>query len=225
VSSLGQRWIVFSQTQLALARRDSVLAQRLLTRLTDSPSEDGQSRETPRLLLLRAETLLALEQADQAEQVLRALIETTGRQEIWSLLWRGHAALGRLYRVARRSDEAQREFSAARAIVEQLAAELSDESLRETFLQRATAQLPRAYRLSARRVETIRHAGLTAREREVATLIAQGRSNREIADALVLGERTVETHVSNILSKLGATSRREITTWAATHLTTTPEHR
>jgi DNA-binding NarL/FixJ family response regulator len=56
--------------------------------------------------------------------------------------------------------------------------------------------------------------GLTIREREVAVLIAQGKSNREIADTLVVSERTVETHISSILSKLGFTSRTQIATWA-----------
>lgn len=55
--------------------------------------------------------------------------------------------------------------------------------------------------------------GLTSREREVATLIAQGKSNREIADELVVSERTVEGHVSNILSKLGFQSRSQISAW------------
>jgi pimeloyl-ACP methyl ester carboxylesterase/DNA-binding CsgD family transcriptional regulator len=55
---------------------------------------------------------------------------------------------------------------------------------------------------------------LTAREREVASLLAQGKSNREIADALVVTERTVEGHVSNILSKLGFRSRAQISAWA-----------
>ena len=57
-------------------------------------------------------------------------------------------------------------------------------------------------------------AGLTAREREVAGLIAQGKSNREIADALVLSERTIEGHVGNILNKLGFTARTQIAAWA-----------
>jgi non-specific serine/threonine protein kinase len=48
----------------------------------------------------------------------------------------------------------------------------------------------------------------------VAALIAQARTNREIADALIVGERTVETHVENILSKLGLSSRREVVAWA-----------
>ena len=56
--------------------------------------------------------------------------------------------------------------------------------------------------------------GLTAREREVAALVAQGKSNRQIAEDLVVSERTVDAHVGNILSKLEFTSRTQIATWA-----------
>jgi DNA-binding NarL/FixJ family response regulator len=56
---------------------------------------------------------------------------------------------------------------------------------------------------------------LTRREREVAALLARGLSNREIAEALVIGERTAEMHVSNILGKLGLTSRAQAAVWAA----------
>jgi predicted ATPase/DNA-binding CsgD family transcriptional regulator len=55
---------------------------------------------------------------------------------------------------------------------------------------------------------------LTTREYEVAGLIAQGKSNREIAEELVLSKRTVEKHVANILSKLGVSSRTQIVRWA-----------
>jgi DNA-binding NarL/FixJ family response regulator len=48
----------------------------------------------------------------------------------------------------------------------------------------------------------------------VAVLIAQGKANREIAEVLVVHYRTVETHVSNIFSKLGFTSRAQIAVWA-----------
>jgi non-specific serine/threonine protein kinase len=48
----------------------------------------------------------------------------------------------------------------------------------------------------------------------VVALIAQGKSNREIALVLVVNYRTVEAHVSNILSKLGLTSRAQIAIWA-----------
>jgi non-specific serine/threonine protein kinase len=55
---------------------------------------------------------------------------------------------------------------------------------------------------------------LTGRERDVAMLVARGCSNREIADTLSIGERTVETHVGNILNKLGFGSRAQIAAWA-----------
>jgi DNA-binding CsgD family transcriptional regulator/Flp pilus assembly protein TadD len=58
------------------------------------------------------------------------------------------------------------------------------------------------------------YGGLTARERETAGLIAQGLSNREIAAAMTVGVKTVETYVSRILNKLGFTSRVQIATWA-----------
>lgn len=54
---------------------------------------------------------------------------------------------------------------------------------------------------------------LTAREQEIAVLIAQGKSNGEIADELVLSKRTVEKHIANILSKLGVRNRSQIVRW------------
>ena len=58
---------------------------------------------------------------------------------------------------------------------------------------------------------------LTARERQVLALIAQGTSNRAIADTLVIAERTAEIHVSNILAKLGVTSRTQAAAYALAH--------
>jgi DNA-binding CsgD family transcriptional regulator len=56
--------------------------------------------------------------------------------------------------------------------------------------------------------------GLTRRERQVTALIAKGKSNRAIAQQLVVSERTVENHVANILSKLNLNSRTQIAVWA-----------
>jgi DNA-binding CsgD family transcriptional regulator len=55
-----------------------------------------------------------------------------------------------------------------------------------------------------------REQGLTAAESRVAALVAEGRTNREVAAALFLGERTVETHLSHIYAKLGVRSRTEL---------------
>jgi DNA-binding NarL/FixJ family response regulator len=55
---------------------------------------------------------------------------------------------------------------------------------------------------------------LTPRERQILVLVAQGKSNRDIASALVISERTARTHVSNVLTKLGLASRTQAALWA-----------
>jgi DNA-binding NarL/FixJ family response regulator len=54
---------------------------------------------------------------------------------------------------------------------------------------------------------------LTARETEVAVLVGRGLTNREIAEALVLSERTAQNHVQHILTKLGFANRSQIAAW------------
>jgi predicted ATPase/DNA-binding CsgD family transcriptional regulator len=85
-----------------------------------------------------------------------------------------------------------------------------------THLQKTLPEFPFSGEKPAlpRRVIAQKFGGLTEREREVAALLAQGKSNREIAKVLVVHYRTIETHVSNILSKLGCTSRVQIAVWA-----------
>jgi len=58
-------------------------------------------------------------------------------------------------------------------------------------------------------------APLTTRERQVARLIADGRSNKQIAANLVISQRTAENHVAHILIKLGFTSRAQVAAWVA----------
>jgi len=60
-------------------------------------------------------------------------------------------------------------------------------------------------------------AGLTAREQEVAALLAHGLTNRQIAERLVVTERTAAAHVEHILDKLGFASRHQVGAWAAEH--------
>ncbi|WP_245679580.1 ATP-binding protein [Actinomadura hibisca] len=55
---------------------------------------------------------------------------------------------------------------------------------------------------------------LNVRERQVATLVGEGLSNREIADRLTLAKRTVDSHIAHILAKLGISSRAEIAAWS-----------
>jgi predicted ATPase/DNA-binding CsgD family transcriptional regulator len=63
---------------------------------------------------------------------------------------------------------------------------------------------------------------LTSREKEVAGLLAQGLSNKAIAQSLVIAQRTAEGHVANILVKLGLTSRSQVAAWVAEQRGTDP---
>ena len=65
---------------------------------------------------------------------------------------------------------------------------------------------------------------LTPRQVEVAALIACGRTSKEIADTLVITERTADTHASHIRDKLGLGSRAEIAAWAVRHGLVPEEH-
>jgi DNA-binding NarL/FixJ family response regulator len=60
-------------------------------------------------------------------------------------------------------------------------------------------------------------ARLTSREREILALLVAGKSNREIAEELVLGERTVARHIANMYEKAGVHGRAEITAYALRH--------
>ena len=62
-----------------------------------------------------------------------------------------------------------------------------------------------------------RPSPLSAREQEVAVLLARGLSNRQIAEELIISSRTAGTHVSHILNKLGLANRAQIAAWAVEH--------
>jgi DNA-binding CsgD family transcriptional regulator len=70
---------------------------------------------------------------------------------------------------------------------------------------------------AGRRQATPQPAGLSAREIEVLRLVAAGNSNREIAQALVLSEKTVANHIANIFAKTGADNRAAATAFAFRH--------
>ncbi|MBV9270841.1 MAG: AAA family ATPase [Candidatus Eremiobacteraeota bacterium] len=104
--------------------------------------------------------------------------------------------LGRLYELARTLELLERKAEAA-------------------TIYRKTGDIAAAKRLEKHLTPVNRRGRakteLTSREREIATLVAAGKSNLAIAEQLFIGERTVETHVSSILAKLGAENRAELT--------------
>jgi DNA-binding CsgD family transcriptional regulator len=102
-------------------------------------------------------------------------------------------------------DRAIAEFTAAAALAERCGA-ASDGRIAAQALRRLGVRAWRRGTAGA----GIGLLGLSGREQEIARRVADGASNREIADSLVLAPKTVERHVSNILAKLGARNRTEL---------------
>lgn len=215
------RLCLTARAELELARGNPDVAQQLAAELIAS-ARPPESTIIPRLWLLRGQALAARGQFDEAQTALVAARDALAARDLAPRLWRAHLALGKLFQAQDRRKDADAEYSTARRIVEDLAADLSDPELRATFLQGANRQLPRPRELTPRRADKTRFGGLTAREREIAALIASGKSNREIAARLVLSERTVVTHVTSILNKLAFSSRTQIAVWATEHGLTVP---
>ena len=67
---------------------------------------------------------------------------------------------------------------------------------------------------SARTRQSSVQESLTRRELEIAALVAEGLSNKQIAARLVIGQRTAETHIENIMNKLGVNTRAQVAAWA-----------
>ena len=98
-------------------------------------------------------------------------------------------------------DAAEMELEAARRVFEELRA-APDVARVEKLVHRAPAKAP---------------GGLTAREVQVVRLVATGKTNRAIAEELVISEKTVARHVSNVFTKLGVSSRSAVTAYAYEH--------
>lgn len=92
------------------------------------------------------------------------------------------------------------------------------EAIRSAYAGQPVLESQVAGKIMARvRQRELPHASLTTRELEVLRLIGEGKSNQEIAEALVIGIKTVKTHVSNILSKLHVEDRTQAAIYAHRH--------
>jgi DNA-binding CsgD family transcriptional regulator len=157
----------------------------------------------PRAIAARAEGAVRLAEGD-ARGALAVL------RRAWDL-WLDLAApyesarvrihIGMACRAIGDSDGAELELAAARTVFADLGA-VRDVSRVDDLIVRA---------------EALRGSGLSPREIEVLGLVADGRTNRDIAAELVISERTVDRHVSNIFTKLGVSSRSAATAYAYEH--------
>lgn len=107
--------------------------------------------------------------------------------------------------------DAEAASRSARATIEELAGTLADEHLGQQFRTRAVARLPVQSTNDSR---PARDAQFSPREQEVLHLLIEGKSDRDIAEALCISPLTVMRHVTGILNKLGVSSRTAAATQA-----------
>jgi DNA-binding NarL/FixJ family response regulator len=214
VRTHGQRLLWTARAELALAQGQPQDALAIIDRLYATARNLTAEANIPRLAQLKAAALADLGDFAEAEALLRAAQATADADGSPPTLLMLHGRLAAILNRQGQHDAALAEEAAAREIAARLAQTIPAGELRDEFM--CSAGLT-ASNSAARQDDAAASADdhLTPREREVATHVAAGRTNREIAEHLFVSERTVEAHVSNILRKLGVTSRASIATWAA----------
>ena len=188
-----------AQVEIALAAKDREAAHAASDELTATAAAYGSSGLEAASRQAQGAVLLADGQAAQALPTLRSACR----------LWQGLEApydtakirllLAGASRALGDEDAAALELDAARVVFERLGAALDTRTVTKLL---GRSGLP---------------GGLTDREAEVLRLVAAGNSNREIAAVLVLSDKTVARHLSNIYTKLGLSSRTAATAYAFEH--------
>jgi DNA-binding NarL/FixJ family response regulator len=190
----GHRWWVADQVEALLAVDRVDDAVRVLVAWERERKPDDQ---WSRAHMTRCRGLIAAAITDVPKAISSLEAAVNQHDRVADAF--GHArallALGVVRRRCRQKRSAREAIEAAVAGFEHLGA--------VTWIEKARAELGR---IGGR----TREQGLTAAEQRVAALVAEGRTNKEVAAALFLGERTVETHLSHVYSKLGVRSRTEL---------------
>ncbi len=202
---LARAWLCAAQVEIALAAGDTQTAGRACDELARTASTYGSSGLAAGALQARGAVLLAGGRPEAALTTLRAACRHWQELDAPYDAARVRLLLAGAYRALGDVDAAVRELDAAEAVFEQLGAALD------------------ASRAAALRGRPALPGGLTGREAEVLALVAAGRSNREIAAALVLSHKTVARHLSNIFAKLDVASRTQAAAYAFEHGLATTE--
>lgn len=202
--SMAQRHHRFVHAELALARSQPDRALTIIDQLRSTSPSATPRDDIPQLMKLRADALVRLDQLHDAEEAYRIARDGAKLFGFRPLLWRIESARSELYRAAGRMQDAAEASRDAQVVVEELAESIDDEAIGEHFRARASARLP-----DAQSSEDVpgSAARLSPRELDVLRLLAEGTSDREIADALFISPRTVNRHVTAILNKIGANTR------------------
>jgi DNA-binding SARP family transcriptional activator len=137
MDTMGKRYCWVRRAELALAQADPALALDIVERLIASAAGNSPGGVITFLWMLKAEALVALGQAQAAVSLLQAAMENAHTLGERFLLWRTHVMLRRVYCAMNKHTEAQKEYSAARELIEELATSITDKALKDSFLKGA----------------------------------------------------------------------------------------
>lgn len=210
IDTLAQRVVWEARAELDMHQGDP---ERALGNVHKLIAASGSDEPVPRLACLLARVLTALNRTAHVAPLLSRAASVADQHGARPMLWRIHALLAEHARADGDEDRSRAHLHMALTVVHTLAGTIDDPEMRGLYLERMAGDLPHREAAGGRNDQPRVASELTAREREVASLVASGRSNRAIADHLVVSERTVESHVSNILSKLEFSSRAQIAAW------------
>jgi DNA-binding CsgD family transcriptional regulator len=203
----GTRWLIHELAARAYARRgDATAAAASAARATVAAEEAGLAVAFMSAARAQAEAALVEHQPDRAAKLLADAV-TTGETCGATLdTARTRLLAGRALLESDRSDEARDMLTVAEAALRDAGARLARDEAAQLLRRLGVA---RPGRMAAATVPAARSggAGLTTREREIATRVLAGDSNREIAAALFLSEKTVEGHLRRLYGKLGIRRR------------------
>jgi DNA-binding SARP family transcriptional activator len=141
MDTMHKRYCWARRAELALAQDDPGLAVEITNRLICSAPSLSPGRVITFLWKLKGEALVAMRQFEEASSLLCAAKENAQEYGERFLQWRIHASLGKLYRSMNNQTYAEIELSVARAMIEELAATLRDEKLKQNFLAYASSTL------------------------------------------------------------------------------------
>jgi predicted Zn-dependent protease len=137
----GKRYCWTRRAELAFIQGDMAEALELTDRLIDSAAGMGPGKVITFLWLMKGKALKAMSKTVEAETLLQEAAENVQKTGERFLVWRIHGALGQLYLKMDRQEEAAKEMASAGELIEEIAATVPDEELKQNFRRQALKTL------------------------------------------------------------------------------------
>jgi DNA-binding CsgD family transcriptional regulator len=201
--------------ELQLAQNDFARAIDLAREAREFAQPYKNVKNIAKSLWFEGRALLGMRKTNEALTHLQEALRIADEIQHGSLPWKIRLSLAQAMLDSGRSTDAI--VQQARAMMNQTADNLAGSHLQESFLSSPWFTQIETLEKSPVRQKSDNPAGLTPREIEVLRLVARGATNQQVADALFISVRTVNTHMTNILNKTGCDNRTAATAFAAQH--------